>query len=759
MAKTISVSNAADLVKALNSATGGETIVLAAGDYGNLALTQGRSLLSTFSSQVTITSADPNHPASFSGMTLNGLKNLKFDDVKFDYNAAPGAAVTTVPFSLNNCSNITITNSEFNGDKATGLGAVLDGYGTGRALAVNGGSNIVVSNNDIHDFHRGVVVSKTNGITISGNDLHGMSSDGLDFAQVTNVVIDSNKIHDFSRSPLSAAHPDMIQFWTAGTTAPSTNIRITNNLLDIGEGSSTQSIFMRNEMVDSYGAGKAMYYQNVVISNNIIRNADGHGISVGETTNLVVDNNTLLQSVTGEQGGAISIPTIYVSPVSTGVTITDNVIPSLGSTLKAPHAGWTMSNNYVATIDNPNAANYIGKLYYDALDKTHATLDDFRAVQGSTIDKLHVGAQIGAPLTASTYVGYIDAHQTSGTNAASLRQTFDASNIFNSLGKVSTAGATVTWDFGDGTKGTGLVANHVYANQGDYTAVATITLSSGKSIVIDKTVHVQSSAILDVDFNLNAQDHSPIINAVTMNSATLVATAGGGHAVALNGGVVKYDTNCDFYNNSEYSLVVDFKKDAGEETQGGRLVYLSGAYVISVGADGLTVAATTSLGTTTLKAVNLGIADTDWHRIGLSFSGETGFLKLYLDGKEVASASGLKGAVQTAATGADLYLGGPFGGSFGGQIDNLHISNTALDATTLSKGTLATAAAEFASLTQFDPVASFVASRAASPVASAQPVANVPTVAPVVIDTHANVQSAHSFQHMANFNHHDFMLI
>ena len=65
----------------------------------------------------------------------------------------------------------------------------------------------------------------------------------------------------------------MIQFWTSGTTSPSTNIVIRGNILDSGDGGWTQSIFMRNEMVDTGGAGDAMFYQNILIEDNVIYNA------------------------------------------------------------------------------------------------------------------------------------------------------------------------------------------------------------------------------------------------------------------------------------------------------------------------------------------------------------------------------------------------------------------------------------------------------------------------------------------------------
>ena len=88
----------------------------------------------------------------------------------------------------------------------------------------------------------------------------------------------------------------MIQFWTNGTTSPSTNITISENFLDSGNGEWTQSIFMRNEAVDSQGAGTEMFYQNVLIENNVIYNAHTHGITVGEADGLIIRNNTILQN-------------------------------------------------------------------------------------------------------------------------------------------------------------------------------------------------------------------------------------------------------------------------------------------------------------------------------------------------------------------------------------------------------------------------------------------------------------------------------
>lgn len=716
MVNTILVSNSAELIKAMKSATGGENIVLKGGNYGDLNLWQGHTLNAIYTSPIKITSASHDNQAVFTGLRLNGVTNVTFSDVKFDYVSAVGEPTTTSKFNLLNTKNISILNSVFDGDTAKGLGTFEDGYGSGRGLTVRGSSNITLSGNEVHGFNRGFVTTESNNIKVMNNNLYDMSSDGLDFSAVKNVIVDSNKIHDFVRSPLSTSHPDMIQFWTNGTTTPSVNIAITNNFLDIGQGQKTQSIFMRNEMVDSYGAGASMYYQNINISNNVIRNAHGRGISVGETNGLKVSNNTVLQVETIQEGGTISAPAILLSDKSVNVVVTNNVIPVVGTLDGSYSTGWTVGNNFLAQIDNPNAANYIGKLFVDALDKTNATLADFQVIKGSVLDLSGAGAHSVAVASSTTLYGYVNAHQASGSNYDSLKQSFDATHIYNTAGKQVTAGASVIWDFGDGTKGTGLLASHKYSGSGEYTATATLKLVDNTIFKIDKTINVSASDILDTNFDAGIADRSTFANSGELfGTAKLVPTALGGNAIDLNTGYVKYDATAEFFNNSEYSLVADFKKDVGQEHSGGRLIYFGGSFVVTVAEDGLNLQMTTTAGVKTLKVGNLGIEDSDWHRVGLTFSGETGQVKLYLDGHQIASASGLNNAVQTGGKGADFYLGGPFGGSFSGQVDNLHLSNIALSEKAMTTGTLAQAHVDFGTLSAFDAVTDFVASRTLAP--------------------------------------------
>lgn len=74
--------------------------------------------------------------------------------------------------------------------------------------------------------------------------------------------------------------------------------------------------------------------------------------------------------------------------------------------------------------------------------------------------------------------------------AANKSLTFDASNSSDNVGIVS-----YEWDFGDGTKGTGLTANHVYTDTGNYTVVLTVGDEDGNSGTDSVTVTV----VVDTD--------------------------------------------------------------------------------------------------------------------------------------------------------------------------------------------------------------------------------------------------------------------
>jgi len=169
----------------------------------------------------------------------------------------------------------------------------------------------------------------------------------------------------------------MIQFWTLGSTRPSTDVVIRNNVLDIGAGDWTQSLFMRNEEVDQGRAGREMFYRNITIEENIIINGHLHGITVGETDGLAIRNNTVLRHqryASGEEReNRVRIPRISVAVPSVAVTIIDNI----AARFPDPRPGWQVEGNLSVQDISPMQPGYYHRLFVAALTDDPGDLESF----------------------------------------------------------------------------------------------------------------------------------------------------------------------------------------------------------------------------------------------------------------------------------------------------------------------------------------------------------------------------------------------
>lgn len=378
------VSSASELSTALDNAQGGDTITLAPGNYGAL------DFRSKFTSNVTITSADHSAPAEFTSVKMNGAQNVTFDHMKFKYTYSDGDGPLASPFEIRNSNNITVQNSEIVGDDDS------SGYGTGSGLFLIDSHHINLENNVMHNWLRGIKVDRCTDLKVVGNELHSLAGDGMNFAAVQRVLIEDNHIHDFDADPASDYHRDMIQFWTAGIKEPNTDIVIRGNLLDIGSGAWTQSIFMRNELVDTGQAGREMHYKNVVIEDNTIYNLHLHGITMGETDNLVIRNNTILQAgdrtnpSNAGRSGAVEIPRMNLAETSNDVTVEDNITSSIHG--HNGQSNWSVSGNVLVQNAYPNADGYYGDMFQNAEHLMGGGAHSAIAVEGGLIDRTNAGA-------------------------------------------------------------------------------------------------------------------------------------------------------------------------------------------------------------------------------------------------------------------------------------------------------------------------------------------------------------------------------
>ncbi len=88
------------------------------------------------------------------------------------------------------------------------------------------------------------------------------------------------------------------------------------------------------------------------------------------------------------------------------------------------------------------------------------------------------------PIAAISDVGQVEPGKSISLDA---RASFDPNSSSSAL--------TYTWDFGDGTTGTGIAVNHTYRAIGNYTLTLTVSSSIGGKRIISKSISVTKSAV------------------------------------------------------------------------------------------------------------------------------------------------------------------------------------------------------------------------------------------------------------------------
>ncbi len=515
---TISVSTAAQLLAALASAKGGELILCATGNYGALSL---NGTAYSYATPVTIKSAVTTSSATyatFSSLTFkNGVSNLVMDTVAVNSPLLPTDTSVDLPaVYIFKASKIAVRNSVIAGslvqagDPVTLIVAPATvpvgfvGSGAGRGFSVANSQDILVENNLISLFRNGMVFGECDRVTVRGNEAHRMRTDMLDISSVVDMLIENNNFHDHLAAPASGDHRDMIQMTSVAAARASANITIRGNILNNGAGDQSQGIFLRNEVVDLGTKNSAWNYQNILIENNLVHNHDGHGITVGPTTGLSIQNNTLLPDMDANIGttnvltlgvpqikvdGAVTNTATALNGFSTNVVIKNNIasaiIPSYATVIAS-----NINNLLVQNTTPATAASYIGSLFVDGLGGSAASTADLQAKPGGAIELAGQGAAITkfnakpAALTALFATPTIV-----GSNIYAYA--FDGSLSANAGGLLTAGQATFTWNFGDGSTMTGIAVQHIYAALGTYTVSLTVTLPGGASNVNTATVRVK----------------------------------------------------------------------------------------------------------------------------------------------------------------------------------------------------------------------------------------------------------------------------
>jgi hypothetical protein len=665
------VDSAEELMAALKAAEGGETILLAPGDYGKLDIYGPNAPWARYASEVTIRSLDPDQMARFGGLKLSEVSNITFDSILFDYVAKVDPVDYERPFQVLSSTAVTIRDSVFDGDLAVSSDPARHGYATGEGLFVRWSSDVTVEGNLFFEWHRGGHFLVNDNFVVRNNVVHSIRSDGFDFAAVQTALIEGNVFRDFVGSPATGDHMDMIQFWTAGTTRPTTDVTIRGNVLDSGSGSWTQSIFMRNDLVDTGVAGPELYYRNVRIEDNVIRNAHGNAIVVGETVGVVVANNTVAHSVATAAGSTMYVPIITVAAASEDVAITGNYAHAVSTA----RDGWTVADNVLIQRTTPGAPGYYGDIFTDGLADHRPAAEALRPYPGLET--------AGAPsATFDLRPDRPDAFvfATPGGGVARGDIGFRIGDVLDQTGPVSSRGATVLWDFGDGATSTASAPTHRYTEAGVYDTTARITLADGRTVLAQKTVEVEAPVAALVTFDGGLGDLSDVPNPVVTSAGITLVDGAWGKAVRLPGGseAVTIGRSGELIGHDGYTVLLDYRKAEG--TAAGHLVMFGYSFNIGLKSSEITAEVMTDVKSGWIRFSDPSIATTAWRQVALTFSGAEGRATLYLDGAPVGTLEGLSDAVQTGNPSQDIRLGSPWGGGMAGDIDNFTFLRGALSA-------------------------------------------------------------------------------
>ncbi|WP_026911203.1 right-handed parallel beta-helix repeat-containing protein [Patulibacter minatonensis] len=258
----------ATLTKALAKAAGGETIVLAPGDYP--AAKDGRAR-STWVSVV----GPGSGRASVDGLAITGGRYLDISGVTFT------AGVGLRSYWTPQTGTVAPGHVHLFGNEFTNPGGTCVG-------ARDGATDVVVSDNLIHDCQVGFgagaggAIVQSSGLEISDNTISDLTGDGIQFGQWDDVSITGNVI-DGIRDPAKTYHNDGIQL-----TGNSAGVTIAANTIT---DSRTQLLLIQDAMGP---------IDDVAVENNVMAGAGAVAVQSLGATGVRFVHNTIWG---GKDGG------------------------------------------------------------------------------------------------------------------------------------------------------------------------------------------------------------------------------------------------------------------------------------------------------------------------------------------------------------------------------------------------------------------------------------------------------------------------
>ena len=260
LAAALVTATPATLEARLSAASPGDTVVLAAGDYGAPSIASR-----SWGRPVTLDAGK----ARFTGLTLARVQGLTV------VNATVRGVLTDRLFTpvirIADGARISFRNLS-----VIGPGASSSGINAQRTtgLTVDGAS--------FTGLHRGIVLSEVSDARFSNVRLFGMRSDGIDIAASHRVLVDRIDCSDFH--PVPPDHPDCVQLWSIAGKPPTSDVTVRNSRATGDMQGFSGFNHVRNG-IDDGG------FDRITITGNTVRNTYPSAISLFDARDSLVSGN------------------------------------------------------------------------------------------------------------------------------------------------------------------------------------------------------------------------------------------------------------------------------------------------------------------------------------------------------------------------------------------------------------------------------------------------------------------------------------
>lgn len=650
------------------STSGGGTIYLAPSDttYG----IDVRNMKLGEDNAIRITSLEPDNEATVHTIFARDISHFSFDGFKVNSGSLGDARSTWKPDVLVTASNnVAITDLELRGN-ATELfdssGSVLRGED---GIRVESSDNILIANNDISNLFHGIALLGVTNTAVIDNEISAMQGDGIRGGGVQDTLIANNHVHDFLGSTNEINHPDFIQLWVVwpvGVT--NSDVTISGNFLDAGDGVAAQGIFINNEAYAMPGnVLEGVLGKNIVITDNVVHTGIHNGISVSRYDGVEIHDNTVLWAESAtlretDSSDPISVKPAIVVGGGTNSHVSGNIASSIAVQGK-PFLG----DNYVLDYQDASAPNYA---YDHFVGLSAFRVEDPRDLllrPDSPLNESFGSSQSDWTPSALPIDPVVTTSGVSQDRAA-LEFSAEYSTVDGAL--VDPDSARFIWTFEDGDVREGVTVTRSFPDaDGPMNVALDIVLPDGRSASQQSLFEAGTYDIVSLDFsNLQAELGDMPHNLVNA-SENLNGTLGLNARSAFKVSPAKESTvNLDTLN-----LSLDYRPDsfaAGDPW----LVFWNNAVQLRVTDEqGLTALVKTDEGFTTLRSPDGVLQKGQWSNISLNFDGPDNSLSLSVDDTVVSSAP-ISGTINASTH--PLALGNPFsvGRSATGEVGALEVT-------------------------------------------------------------------------------------